>query len=415
MGLRVVTVNTKQDITSSLVPVSVTTNIVAKTSRLATVWIVDDEPMVTASIKALLSLENLYLLCVFHTPQQALDTLKSTSDKPSVIISDFYMPGMDGVTFLQQARPLVPEASLILLTGYADKNSAIKAINTVGLYRYLEKPWDNAALRMAIANGVERCNLLSDLRGTQAELDSIKAIQRLREDFVATLTHDLRTPLLAAITTLGFLNNGTLGPLTERQQSMLGMLVDSHQQTLNLVNSLLDVYRYESGQQRLIFETLALDDLLAVVIDTLAPLARGQGKTLTMAPISADIPLTVKADRQELRRVLINLVGNAIQHSGEGKAIWLTLGVVNVSPHTMPMLRIGIHDEGPGIPEEDLPWLFQRFSQGTSHKRSSGTGLGLYLSRQIIERHQGVLGVNNHPNRTGCCFWVQLPHTNIDI
>jgi two-component system, sensor histidine kinase and response regulator len=381
-----------------------------KANRLATVWIVDDEPMVTASIKALLSLDNLYQLCVFHNPQQALEALRVATDKPSVIISDFYMPGMDGVSFLQQARPLVPEASLILLTGYADKNSAIKAINTVGLYRYLEKPWDNAELRMAIANGVERCNLLSDLRGTQAELHSVKAVQRLREDFVATLTHDLRTPLLAAITTLGFLNNGTLGPLTPRQQSMLGMLVDSHQQTLNLVNSLLDVYRYESGQQRLLFEVLALDELLAVVIETLAPLATGQGKTLSIRPIPADIPLMVKADRQELRRVLVNLVGNAIQHSGDGKAIWLTLGMVNVSPNATPMVGIGIHDEGPGIPEADLPWLFQRFSQGTSHKRSSGTGLGLYLSRQIIDSHQGTLGVNNHANGQGCCFWVQLPH-----
>jgi response regulator RpfG family c-di-GMP phosphodiesterase len=88
-----------------------------------------------------------------------------------VIVADYMMPGMDGVTFLTQARDVRPEATRILLTGYADKQNAIRAINEAGLYQYLEKPWDNDALMIVLRNGVERARLLSDLHLQIDELE----------------------------------------------------------------------------------------------------------------------------------------------------------------------------------------------------------------------------------------------------
>jgi DNA-binding NtrC family response regulator len=146
----------------------------------ATVMIVDDEEMVITSIRAWLQLETDYDIRGFTEPEEAV---RSLADGPvDVVISDYLMPHMNGIQFLGRARELQPEASRVLLTGHADKQSAVDAINNVGLFQYLEKPWDNAQLLLVIRAGVERANLLRDLREKVGELDvahnSLKDVQR---------------------------------------------------------------------------------------------------------------------------------------------------------------------------------------------------------------------------------------------
>lgn len=126
-----------------------------------TVFVVDDEVMVATALCNFLELETSYRVLAFTSGAAALEAL--SGEQPDVIISDYMMPGMDGITFLRQARDLHPLTTRILLTGYADKENAIRAINEAGLYYYLEKPWSNDQLRIVIRNGIERSALFNEL------------------------------------------------------------------------------------------------------------------------------------------------------------------------------------------------------------------------------------------------------------
>jgi DNA-binding NtrC family response regulator len=135
-----------------------------------TVMLVDDEPMVATALRSFLELETPYRVLTFSNAQQALDVLPD--EAVDVIVSDYMMPGMDGITFLRTARELKPLASRVLLTGYADKENAIRAINEAGLYYYLEKPWDNEHLKLIIRNSIERTALFTELDMRVAALES---------------------------------------------------------------------------------------------------------------------------------------------------------------------------------------------------------------------------------------------------
>lgn len=141
--------------------------------REPTVVLVDDEEMVLTSLNAFLTLETDYTIESFTSPEEALELLKKKTAE--VIISDYLMPRMNGIQLLAQSRDLQPEAARVLLTGHADKQSAIDAINRVGLFHYIEKPWDNAALLLVIRNGIERATLLRNLRSKILQLDEAHA------------------------------------------------------------------------------------------------------------------------------------------------------------------------------------------------------------------------------------------------
>ena len=135
-----------------------------------TVLIVDDEEMVTTSISTLFMLETSYEVLVFNSPGEALEELKAK--EIDLVISDFLMPGeMNGVEFLMELKKLQPEAIRVLLTAYADKENAIRSINEVGLYQYVEKPWDNDALLLLVRNGLSHGRILKQLTARTQELD----------------------------------------------------------------------------------------------------------------------------------------------------------------------------------------------------------------------------------------------------
>ena len=124
----------------------------------AKIVVVDDEKIVTSAFKTLFMVEGVVNAEFFNNPKDALKYLENNT--PDLVISDFLMPEMNGLEFLTEVNKHYPEVSKILLTGYADKENAIKAINDVGLYRYIEKPWDNDDLIINIKNGIERSYLL---------------------------------------------------------------------------------------------------------------------------------------------------------------------------------------------------------------------------------------------------------------
>jgi DNA-binding NtrC family response regulator len=140
------------------------------------ILIVDDEEIVTTSLRNLFRLRTDYRTVTYTSPAQALDESKDTVF--DLVISDYLMPGMDGIKFLSQFKKLQPQAIRILLTGYADKENAILAINEVGLYQYVEKPWDNAALLMIVKNALEKAALLRTLEQKVRELQAVNASLR---------------------------------------------------------------------------------------------------------------------------------------------------------------------------------------------------------------------------------------------
>jgi DNA-binding NtrC family response regulator len=143
------------------------------------VAIVDDEEMVITSVRAFLSLETEYDIHGFTDPEEAVRFLETSP--ADVIVSDYLMPKMNGIQLLGKAKQLQPEAARVLLTGHADKQSAIQAINEVGLFQYLEKPWDNSQLLLVIQSAIERTQLFRSLREKITELDaahgSLKDVQ----------------------------------------------------------------------------------------------------------------------------------------------------------------------------------------------------------------------------------------------
>ena len=134
------------------------------------VLIVDDEDMVITSVRAFLNLETDYTIHGFTDPQEAGKFLEP--HPVDVIVSDYLMPKMNGIQLLAKAKQLQPEAARVLLTGHADKQSAIQAINEVGLFQYLEKPWDNSQLLLVVQSAIERTKLFRSLRDKITELDS---------------------------------------------------------------------------------------------------------------------------------------------------------------------------------------------------------------------------------------------------
>jgi NtrC-family two-component system sensor histidine kinase KinB len=540
------------------------------------VWIVDDEPVVTASLKALVTLESSFTVTTFNCPKTALDYLHTlaVSQLPDVIISDYNMPKLTGIEFLKAVKQQHPNLTLILLTGYADKQNAIESINEAGVFRYLEKPWNNDTLLHTLHQAYERTHLIARLdeqnaalaqlnqtleqqvkqrtralEATNAELEALiqhsadgivgldengnitvantvflnwvahstkqptltttgligsaidnwlpsltlvqpahtpnstyleltlgnmtieasyapvtrqplavtelptleetqlphsiwilrdvtqrKAVERLRDDFMATLTHDLRTPLHAAIQGINFLVQEQLGAITPAQRELLTVFHHSHEEMLRLVNTLLDCYRYEAGQQRLVFEATAIESLVEQVCQALAPLAGSRNQTLQYQALDEAETLCLPptyADKHEIKRVIKNLVGNAIAHTPKGGSLqvgftqWTTLPIDPITTvgcsslpeaaldnlmdwKNQPWLGVWVKDNGRGITLEDQKLLFHRFSQGSSQKRNSGSGLGLYLSAQIMQAHEGLVWVESTAGE-GACFYLALP------
>jgi len=144
-----------------------------KGTKASSIVLVDDEEMILTSIKNLLILETDYRLAAFSSPREALEFIGAHA--VDLVISDYLMPEMDGIEFLARVKEMQPHAVRVLLTGYADKENAIKAINDVGLFQYIEKPWENEDLRLIIRNGLEKRSLLRRLEEKIAEVERAHA------------------------------------------------------------------------------------------------------------------------------------------------------------------------------------------------------------------------------------------------
>jgi two-component system, NarL family, sensor kinase len=243
----------------------------------------------------------------------------------------------------------------------------------------------------------------------QAQLQSQEMANRLREDFMSTLTHDLKTPLLGAIETLKSFREEKFGKITPTQQKVLETMRSSHQNSLQLLETLLDVYRNDAEGPNLDRKPVDLTLLAEAAIAQLTELAQNRRVHLHLNYGNSNFrrPAWVWGDELQLHRVLTNLLANAINHSPRGGRVEIRLE--SSSTHQV----VQVSDDGSGIAVEEYPYLFERFYQGSSNRQAKGTGLGLYLSRQIIVAHQGTIWAERD-RAIGATFAFKLPACHPD-
>jgi PAS domain S-box-containing protein len=230
--------------------------------------------------------------------------------------------------------------------------------------------------------------------------------ERLKKEFTSTLSHELRTPLTSIIGSLQLINSGVLGELGQEVAELTAVAERNGTRLLDLINDLLDIEKIESGKLTLVPEVFKLGELVREAI----VLNKAFGERFKVRfDLQAGAPdAAVHADRKRVLQVMTNLLSNAAKFSPEGGAVEVTV------EETWTMLRVGIHDRGPGIPDSFRARIFGRFAQADSAttRQKSGTGLGLAISKRLIEMMQGRIGFE--PRRGGgTTFWFELPrHTS---
>ncbi|MFH7028473.1 MAG: sensor histidine kinase [Heteroscytonema crispum UTEX LB 1556] len=239
---------------------------------------------------------------------------------------------------------------------------------------------------------------------TRTKLEAQEKLVRVREDFASTLTHDLKTPLLGAIETIKAFQQEQFGTVLPAQQKVLATMERSHETSLQLLETLLDIYRNDIEGLKLNSAPVDLALLAQEVTGTLTQLAANRRVYLSYNYGDSDFrrSLWVNGDALQLQRVFTNLLVNAINHSRRGDRVEIVL-----KPQASYQV-VKILDTGAGIKPEHFPHLFERFYQGHSDRQAKGSGLGLYLSRQIIEAHGGIIWAENRVP-TGAIFGFKLP------
>lgn len=253
---------------------------------------------------------------------------------------------------------------------------------------------------------LERLN--QTLNETNRELNEANAklreLAEMKEEFLALTTHDLRSPLTVISGVISFFTSGRLGELSPEQKNMVAMMERNAQNLIELVNDLLDASKLESGTMRLDTSSIDLRGVINELHETMGPLAREKGVTLEET-LPDQLP-PIEADRAKLRRILVNLLSNAMKFTPKG-------GRVEVKAEQVKgVIRISVSDTGVGIAPEDVARLFDKYEQTRNRatRGEKGTGLGLYITRQLVELHGGEITVDSEIGR-GSTFSFTLPLT----
>lgn len=225
-------------------------------------------------------------------------------------------------------------------------------------------------------------------------------IEALKEDFVATLTHDLKVPIVAESNIIDFLLDGKFGETNDKQKIALKNIQSSNHELLELVQIVLETYKIKDKGIQLLKENFNLNNFIQSIIEEMLPIANQANITINYQPSQN---IDINADIMQMTRVIKNLISNAISHSNTKEKIDI------ITKQENNKTFISVIDYGQGISKEELPLIFNKYYSATNKFRKIGTGLGLYLSKQIILSHGGDITVNSEENvKTEFC--ITLPH-----
>ena len=385
---------------------------------MVTIYVIDDDPLVTESLGTALRLETPYTVQAFTSGPAALAAVATAP--PDVVISDFKMPGMDGLQLLKAVRTALPDAVLMLLTGYSDKDSAILAVNEVGIFAYVEKPWDLNDLLLKIKAGLERQELArrlhqanqdlerrnADLERSHAELSQANDALRIAQErlvqserlaavgrVASGIAHEIGNQLALVGYAEAIKARSAANP---EIVELSDVIVAAQKRLAAMVGEIKDFTRGDAPVG------LALEpaDVSSVVDEALAILHydRDVGAR-TVLRETKKRPLA-RLHRGKFAQVLINLVRNAAQASPAKQAIEVTL-----DENERGEVVLTVADRGAGMTPEVLARLGEPFF---STRGERGTGLGIGISRRIVAEHGGTIRFDSTPGE-GTRVTVTVP------
>src|SRR4051812_32585932 len=365
---------------------------------VATVLVVDDEESVATTIEAILRMDGHDVTSV-TTGADALRLLNER--RYDVVLTDLRLGDMDGIDVLREVQRTSPETASIMLTGYASLESAVAALRS-GAYDYLMKPSDVEELRATVNRAIERGLL-------RRRLQELEEVDRLKTQFLSMASHELRTPLTAVsgfiqvarrrITRASESDSPDWKQEATRAAETLELAQRQARRLGRLVDELLDVSRLQLGRVELHLREI---DLVAGGREVTQRM-RLLHTTHTFEVASDGDKAPVIADIDRLDQVFENLLGNAVKYSPAGGAIVVRITVSGGNAEAV------VSDEGIGIAEDELENVFNIFYRSPDPRAGhvGGLGLGLYISREIVTRHNGRLWAERTP--TGSAFHLSLP------
>jgi len=340
--------------------------------------------------------------------QNGREAMEAVRVQPfDLVLLDIMMPEMDGYEVLQQlkADESLRPIPVIMISALDEMDSVVRCIE-LGADDYLPKPFNPTLLKARIGAclGKKRAHDM-ELRFTTELEENYKRLQeleKLRDDLTHMIIHDLRTPLtsvLACIQTVAM-----IGDLNSDQHKMMVFATRGCETLLSMINDLLDVEKMESGSMQLESSTLDASELIAGAAGQVTLLCEGRKLTL-LREIAPGLP-PFQGDESKLRRVLVNLLGNAIKFTPSGR----TLAVAAKLGEDEGSLVFSVSDTGEGIPPEAFERIFEKFGQVESRQggRMMSTGLGLTFCKLAIEAHGGHIGVESVPGE-GSTFSFTIP------
>lgn len=363
-----------------------------------------------------------------YTANSAAEGLRIMTETPiQVIISDQRMPGMNGAEFFGKVKTEYPDAMRLLLTGYADIQAMIAAINDGNIYRYIVKPWDPVELDTVVREAFERYTLIVQNRRLMTELREANTLleQRVaertqeleaanlmlkemiaqRDSLLGMAAHDLRTP----ITVLQGFTELLLDPRTPPSEfpEFVGIIRDTTRDMLVLLDNILDITAIQAGRLTL----RPVDTDVYVLIDKVCKLNRRVGERKgIMLKTQIDIERPIYTfDAQRIEQVLNNLLSNAFKFSESDTEV-----TVVVSQRSEEWLRFEVIDQGQGIKADELEHIFAPFQRGSSKptRDEPSTGLGLSICKRLVELHGGTIGAESELS-VGSRFYFALPPNGI--
>ena len=311
-----------------------------------------------------------------------------------LVLTDLNLPDSKNLEAFNRLRACAPALPVVILSGtYQEESMAREAIQD-GAQDYLIKGQVRGkALYLILMSAIERKRAQEKVREAMA----------VKLEFTSMVSHELRTPLTVIKEGIAIVLDGSMGPIRPEQREYLQAAQNNVDRLARLINDVLDYQKFEAGQMQLRSEECDLNALVREALNGFAALAEQKGLKLA-SQLAEGLP-KVPFDKDKITQVLTNLINNAIKFSSKGKITVRTERLDNT-------LRVSVQDEGIGIRAEDLPKLFQSFSQipVEGGRRVGGTGLGLVICKKIVEMHRGKIGVDSVYGK-GSTFFFSLPIT----
>ncbi len=267
----------------------------------------------------------------------------------------------------------------------------------------------SARMHMATVEEASRELTEKNRRLAQA-VERLQEADRVKSNFLATVSHELRTPLTSVIGYSEMLLEGIAGELNDEQREYVRTVMEKGDQLLQLITGILDISRMEAGEMRIDKLPFDLDEVVSVALSTIAPHARRK-KLIMGCTVPPALPL-VLGDRDKVRQVLLNLLGNAVKFTPEGGKIEVSASLAPLIPgaDTNRAVKVSVRDSGIGVPPEHQKRVFDPFFQvdNSSTREYGGTGLGLSIVKRLVEAHGGTVWVDSEAGK-GSTFSFTIP------